>query len=36
MSDKSELLQKIEEVLPAAVELLLEERNDVVAIREVP
>lgn len=36
MSDRVELLQKIEEVLPAAVELLLEERNDVVAIPEGP
>ncbi len=36
MSDKSKLLQKIEEALSAAIELLLEERDDVVAIPEAP
>ena len=36
MSDRVELLQKIEEALSAAIELLLEERDDVVAIPEGP
>lgn len=36
MSDKSELLQRIEATLPAVIELLLEERGDVVAIPEAP
>lgn len=34
MSDKSELLQKIEEVLPAVIELLLEERDETADIPE--
>lgn len=36
MSDKSELLQRIEETLSAVIELLLEERDDVVVIPEGP
>ena len=36
MSDRVELLQEIEEALSAAIELLLEERDDVVAIPEAP
>lgn len=36
MSDRVELLQKIEKALPAVIELLLEERDDVVTVPEGP